>query len=345
VTITLTNTAPTANNASYSVTKGVGKAITLTAVDANGDPLTYSVVQPPTKGNLSCSGANCTYVATSTTGGDSFTFVASDGQGGTSTPGTITIGIGYPKISLGDAQVLEPDSGNIGVYVPITLASPLATDVTIAYYTVDGTATGAVTGGDYRQFGTPSVPRTIKIPAGQTWNAIAPLVNADATTEPDETFQVRIASITAADGSNIPIGDASATVTIIDNYRASSDPLMVVQNAQIYEGDNADGLNKAQFVIQFSKPLTSSFTLSYRTVPGTATEGPKGVGGMDYRGITSGVYTVPAGITVAKTIDIPIWGDTVAEGNETFQLIVTLPDGAQVIQKQSVGTITLLNDD
>ena len=51
------NVPPVANNQSVTVLMGTPKAITLTATDANGDPLTYEVIIFPTHGNLIGDGA------------------------------------------------------------------------------------------------------------------------------------------------------------------------------------------------------------------------------------------------------------------------------------------------
>ena len=50
---TIGNSSPVANSQSVAVTKDTSKPVTLTATDSNGDPLTYSVVTPPTHGTLS----------------------------------------------------------------------------------------------------------------------------------------------------------------------------------------------------------------------------------------------------------------------------------------------------
>ncbi len=76
------NSLPVANAQSVSTVKNTAKAITLTATDANGDPLTYIIVSNPAHGTLSGTGASRTYTpATNYVGSDSFTFKANDGHG------------------------------------------------------------------------------------------------------------------------------------------------------------------------------------------------------------------------------------------------------------------------
>ena len=79
--ITKANSAPVANSQSVSVIKDTQKSLTLTAIDANNDPLTYSVVAPPLHAILSGgTGPTRTYTPnTGYVGDDTFTFKANDG--------------------------------------------------------------------------------------------------------------------------------------------------------------------------------------------------------------------------------------------------------------------------
>jgi hypothetical protein len=79
--ISKANVPPVANNQSVSVIKDTPKSLTLTAIDANNDPLTYSVVVPPSHAILSGgTGATRTYTPnTGYVGTDTFTFKANDG--------------------------------------------------------------------------------------------------------------------------------------------------------------------------------------------------------------------------------------------------------------------------
>jgi Bacterial Ig domain len=76
------NHLPVANPQSVSTPQDTAKAVTLTASDADGDALTYTVVTSPAHGSLSGTAPNLTYTPTSGyTGPDSFTFKANDGTG------------------------------------------------------------------------------------------------------------------------------------------------------------------------------------------------------------------------------------------------------------------------
>jgi hypothetical protein len=75
------NTAPVANSQFVTTDEDTAKAITLTAIDAEADPLTYTVLSGPTKGTLSGTAPNLTYTSDlNENGSDSFTFKANDGS-------------------------------------------------------------------------------------------------------------------------------------------------------------------------------------------------------------------------------------------------------------------------
>ena len=80
------NHPPVANNVSASTPQNTAVGVTLTATDADGDALTYTVVTSPAHGTLSGTAPNLTYTPNSGyTGPDSFTFKANDGKADSNT--------------------------------------------------------------------------------------------------------------------------------------------------------------------------------------------------------------------------------------------------------------------
>ena len=85
---------PRCDDQTVQVIQDTAKQITLTAVDDNGDPVTFSIVTPPQHGTLTGSGANRTYTpATSFHGADSFTFKANDGTLDSIAAATVSINV------------------------------------------------------------------------------------------------------------------------------------------------------------------------------------------------------------------------------------------------------------
>jgi Tol biopolymer transport system component len=112
----------------------------------------------------------------------------------------------------------------------------------------------------------------------------------------------------------------------------SSLPEVSVGNASVAEGNTKT--RQVRFTVTLSKPSAAPTSVSYATFPGSATT-------ADYTA-KSGVVTVPAGATTAN-IPIAVKGDTAAEANETFSLVLAAPQGATL--RRSIGTGTITDDD
>jgi hypothetical protein len=115
ITVTPVNDAPVAADQSVTTTEDTPLAITLTATDADGDTLTFSVVSGPSNGTLSGTAPNLTYTpAANYVGPDAFTFTVSDGNGGTDTAVVSIDVVAAPlivtklKASPAIARVLSP---------------------------------------------------------------------------------------------------------------------------------------------------------------------------------------------------------------------------------------------
>src|SRR5207249_1819007 len=80
ITVVHVNHAPVANGQTVTTAEDTAKAIVLTATDADGDALTFSLVAGPLHGALSGVAPNITYTpAANYNGPDSFTYKANDG--------------------------------------------------------------------------------------------------------------------------------------------------------------------------------------------------------------------------------------------------------------------------
>lgn len=130
------NVAPVAQNQSVSTAMGVAKAITLSATDANGDVLTYSIVSGPAHGALSGTAPALTYTpAAAYSGSDSFTFKASDASLSSNTA-TVSITVTSTPVTT---YALTVNSGNgdgsyaTGAVVTITAAAAPAGQVFAAW--------------------------------------------------------------------------------------------------------------------------------------------------------------------------------------------------------------------
>ena len=115
------NTPPVANDAAVSTNEDTTVTITLSGTDADGDPLTFSIVSGPAHGSLGAivptgpTTATVNYSpALNYNGGDSFVYRADDGNGGTD-DATVTITIvavnDAPSFLAGPSVTVNEDSG------------------------------------------------------------------------------------------------------------------------------------------------------------------------------------------------------------------------------------------
>ncbi|MFN8469350.1 MAG: Ig-like domain-containing protein [Caldilineaceae bacterium] len=108
IQVSAVNDAPVASNQTINAVSGQPVNITLAATDAEGNPLTYTVVAAPQHGTLTGSGANLVYTpAAGFTGTDQLTFRASDGQA-TSNVATVTIQVTAGPIGTESEHVYLP---------------------------------------------------------------------------------------------------------------------------------------------------------------------------------------------------------------------------------------------
>jgi hypothetical protein len=161
ITVQGANHAPVAQNGSASVTSGVPGAISLTATDADNNPLTYTIVTPPAHGTLAGTGASRTYTsAAGYVGGDSFTFKANDGFLD-SNLATVTISVA--------AQATAPAVVGSRGYIN---GNPLATHTTTPFDSRGATTLVAFVSTHPAWNGLPIDISTFSDNAGNTWQLL-----------------------------------------------------------------------------------------------------------------------------------------------------------------------------
>lgn len=225
-----------------------------------------------------------------------------------------------PAVSINDVSKVEGNSGVTAFTFTVSLSTPATDVVTVNYATADGTAT--VANNDYT-----AAAGAVSFAPGVTSQTITVNVNGDAVTESNETFLVNLSGVTA----NATLADAQGVGTIQNDD--VSLPTLSINDVSVLEGN----LNstKATFTVRLSAASTQTVTVRYATVNGTATAG------SDYKA-ASGTLTFRPGQT-SQTITIAVYGDKIAELDETFLVVLSSPANATLAVSQGVGTIR--NDD
>ena len=213
----------------------------------------------------------------------------------------------------------------------VQLSEPAAADFVIGYTVTDVTTTA---GDDYTV-----ATGQVTVAAGATSATFDVATIDDSTDEPDETLEV---TLTWANGNPLGAG-AVAVGTIEDN---DNPPSVSVVDISFDEDDSVvlnppfdldgDGIPDTEYVYSLDKTFTveldnpSAFqvTVDASTVDGTAT-GTTGscpqtwtnTGNVDYRTTTASLTFAPGETT--QTFKVRPCPDTVGEGNETFNIVLT----------------------
>src|SRR6185436_19635653 len=148
----------------------------------------------------------------------------------------------------------------------------------------------------------------------------------DTVAEPNEKFSVKVTGV-----KNATIAAASDGVVAI----ADDDPpeVSIAPAASAKEGDV--GSNNVAVAVKLSQPHFESVWVNYATADGTA------LAGSDYLKTTGTLQFEPG--AVAKTIFVPVLGDTAGEKTELFYVDISAPLNATLTDRRA--TVSIVNDD
>jgi probable HAF family extracellular repeat protein len=214
-------------------------------------------------------------------------------------------------IFISPATVVEGNTGTRSAGFAVSLSEPSQDPVTIAYHTVDSSATA---GADYQ-----AASGTLTFAPGENSKTISVAVLGDRIGEETESFYLTLENPTQ--GVLVSGGEWG---TILDD-----EPRMTISDLMHTEGNS--GTTSYAFTVSLSAPYDAPVTVAYATANGTA------LAGSDYQA-ASGTLTFAAGETV-KSITVLANGDRVAEPNETFVVNLSNPSGALIVANQGLGTI------
>jgi len=191
--ITAVNDAPSAISQQVAATAGTSRAITLTAQDVDGDPLTYNLVSVPTQGTLSGTPPNLTYLPNANAAGsDSFGFRVSDGKTN-SNIATVSISVTATPVVSNRAPVASSTSVTTleDQSVSIVLSGSDADGDPLSYQIVSGPAKGTLSG---------SAPNVTYVPAANVSgsDSFTFLVSDGKTTSNTATVSIGITAVNDA---------------------------------------------------------------------------------------------------------------------------------------------------
>jgi Calx-beta domain len=193
--------------------------------------------------------------------------------------------------------------------------------VSVHWATANGTASAK---GDYT-----AASGNVVLAPGTTSATVSVVVLGDTAREADETFAVNISSPT-----NALLGTATATGTILDD---DVPPTVSVNDVDVVEGNS--GTTAATFTVSLSRAPFVATSVQVDLVGSSLL--PKATILNDVKMTRLRVTFAPGQRTA--TVTALVTGDTVKEGNEKFNIRLSIPTGATLGKPIGVGTI--LNDD
>ncbi len=205
--------------------------------------------------------------------------------------------------------------------VTVVRTGGTASGVTVDYYTQDGSAQA-----DVRYFATNG---TLTFGANELSKSFLVGITNDFIPNGNQSFFVVLTNATGgAKVTNNPAWN-TASLTIKD------DESSIAFSNTVYAVNEAAGT--LAITVFRTGALLTQVSVDYHTEDQTATAG------QDYTAV-SGTLTFPPNVP-AKTFTIPIINDTIVEGNETFALHLTNPQGGVALGFNTDAVVTIVDND
>lgn len=224
---------------------------------------------------------------------------------------------------VGDVVVHEGDGGSATARFEVTLESPAAAAVEIAYATAAGTAQP---GTDFT-----TVAGTLTFPPGATGLGVDVPVAGDLGDEPDETFSLVLTPLGGAVAS-----DARGTAVILDD----DGPTIATADTSVAEGNAGTTPAVLQVTITTGDgtPTPTEKSIVYET------RGITALAGSDFQA-SSGALTFAAGTPsgTVGTVTVNVIGDSIDEPDEAFAVRLTARGDERLPDPDAVARI--LDDD
>jgi hypothetical protein len=251
----------------------------------------------------------------------SFSVTPPDTLGSINFTATLTIlndEIPIYDFSIANFTTPEGNATNTINVVTITRSGDTSIASEVDVILTDGTA---IAGTDFT-----AGPITINFSATDTNKPVPIELLGDITFEPDETIALSFANFIG--GGKAGTTQSTATLTITED---DSQPTISINDVPINEGNS--GTINADFTVSLSNPSAENITVDYTTEDATAT-----IGNTDYNS-ANGTLTFDSG-DATQTISVVVNGDTSEENNETFNVKLSNPNKATIVDDTGVGTIT-----
>jgi hypothetical protein len=240
---------------------------------------------------------------------ETFTVTVVVGSDSATTTGTI-LNDDPPDIAVSSPRAGEADGT---AAFTVTLSAPSTNPVAVPYGTKDGAATAPA---DYT-----ATSGTLTFAPGERSKVVEVPIANDKLSEGDESF-------------TLGAGAATGTATIADDEPAV--PFVGALDAAVQEG--SAGTMPLTFAVVLSNPSVKPVSVEVATQNGTAQAG------QDFVALAPTTVTFAPG-EIAKRVVVAVTGDTIAEPDETFTLVLAKPVNAAFAGQRTAALGGIFNDD
>ncbi len=235
--------------------------------------------------------------------------------------GTINNDDLQPSISINDLSVAEGNAGTTPFNFNIVLSNASSQTITVSAASSNGSATLA--NNDYVQLNA----SVITFNPGVTSMPVLVNANGDTNVEANENFNVDLSA-----PSNATMSDAQGVGTIQNDDAAGAQ--LSVNDVNMTEG------NAGTSLLNFT--VTRSITTGTASVDVASSNGTATIANNDYLALPTTTLNFADGVATLP-VSVTINGDLVFESNENFNLNLSNPVNASILDGIGVGTIN--NDD
>lgn len=229
-----------------------------------------------------------------------------------------------PRVHVGDATLMEGDSGNRTAFFSVSISPAPTASVGVPYAT---SPVSAAAGADYV-----TKTSTLTFSAGQVSKVISVPVKSDALSESTETFRVLLGTPTGLTGATLV--NLWGTGTILDDD-ATAGTRAAIGDASIREGDDGTGSMLMKVQVSLTQAAGATVSIPYSTVTGSAST-------RDFTPKSGSL--VFSATAKTKTLSLVVAREWIPEANDTFTVVLGAPTGPATVTR-GTGTFTILNDD
>lgn len=233
-------------------------------------------------------------------------------------------------LTISDVSVMEGDSGSRTLAFNLVADNAVDVPFSVDYETADGTATAADS--DYTPVGQTTLNFTGDPFQQQTFVVN---VNGDQKVELDETVLVNLLNLQTS-GRNVVLDRSTATGTITNDDTAT---LSITDLRQV-EGNSGSSVFAVNVVL--TGEVDSGFTVDYSTADDVAESG------SDFTAVVGASLAFTGTDGESQTAMVTVLGDTVAERDETFQVVLDNLaglNGRSVTIADGISDLVIADDD